>query len=174
VGFVFAGGVVGIGLDRFARTDSSSTPLVRWGGLLAGGAAAVWAGRYAASLPSLLPGSSFWTTSPSFFVIRLGLLVSVLAAAGLTEYFWRGGSRWLAPLARLGRHSLFLYWVHIELVYGYLAWPIRKALPLRQVAVAYVLFTVAMYGTLGIRDRLAKWWRSWRQFPGTTARAASA
>ncbi len=59
----------------------------------------------------------YWHTSPDFFLLRVGILLIVLAAA----YVW---CRWgfaqkgFSPLIQLGHTSLLVYWVHIELVYG--------------------------------------------------------
>jgi len=56
-------------------------------------------------------------TSPSFFLMRCGILLAILSFA----YGW---CRWglaragFSPLAHLGKTSLLVYWVHIELVYG--------------------------------------------------------
>ena len=36
---------------------------------------------------------------------------------------------WQGPLATLGRASLFIYWIHVELVYGYASWFWRRRLP---------------------------------------------
>ena len=58
-----------------------------------------------------------------------------------------------AWLERFGRGSLFIYWIHVELVYGYATWPIRHRLALWQTAFAYVLFCALMYGALILRDR---------------------
>ena len=43
-----------------------------------------------------------------------------------------------APLATLGAASLFVYWVHVELVYGGIAIPIKRRLPLELTLVATV------------------------------------
>jgi uncharacterized membrane protein len=62
----------------------------------------------------------FWHTSPIFFLLRVGLLLAILAAA----YAWCrwGAGQWgFTPLAQLGRTSLLVYWVHIEFVYGRLS-----------------------------------------------------
>jgi hypothetical protein len=47
-----------------------------------------------------------------------------------------------------------VYWIHVELVYGYATWPIHGRLPLWGVAVAYAVFTALMYGAVVIFDRL--------------------
>jgi len=59
----------------------------------------------------------YWHTSPSFFLMRGGILLGVLPLA----YAWcRWGppQRTFSPLAQLGKTSLLVYWVHIEFVYG--------------------------------------------------------
>jgi uncharacterized membrane protein len=66
---------------------------------------------------------------------------------------------WQAPLARLGRSSLFIYWIHVELVYGYATWLIRGRLPLWAAIVACAAFCAAMYGAIVLRDRLVDGWR---------------
>ena len=58
------------------------------------------------------------------------------------------------PLATLGAASLFAYWVHVELVYGGIALPIKHRLPVELTIVA----TVAVgYGLV----RLVPWTRRW-------------
>ena len=64
------------------------------------------------------------------------------------------------PLARLGRNSLFIYWIHVELVYGYASWMWRHRLPLWGTAIAFVLFCMLMYRAIGWRDTAAAWWRN--------------
>jgi hypothetical protein len=63
------------------------------------------------------------------------------------------------PLAQLGRNSLFIYWIHVELVYGYASWGWRHRLPLWGSAIAFVLFSVLMYRAIGWRDALVGRWR---------------
>ena len=94
-GFVFAGAFVGALLDRHPPTvPRADTRANTWfgvgGGLLA---VAAYAGSF---LPTLYAQSDFWTSSPSFFLIRLGLLVMTVGVA----YAWerrpwgRGGWSW--------------------------------------------------------------------------------
>ena len=65
----------------------------------------------------IYPVYDFWLTSPSFFAIRLGmLLVLVLIAYAWCRWGW--GQRGFSPMIQLGHTSLLVYWVHIELVYG--------------------------------------------------------
>jgi uncharacterized membrane protein len=63
------------------------------------------------------PVYDFWHTSPSFFAIRLGMLLLLV----LLAYAWCrwGLGQWgFSPLIQLGQTSLLVYWVHIEFVYG--------------------------------------------------------
>ena len=64
----------------------------------------------------------YWHTSPSFFLIRVGMLLVILSAS----FAWcrwgpgkRGMGLWgFSPVILLGQASLLVYWVHIEFVYG--------------------------------------------------------
>jgi uncharacterized membrane protein len=64
------------------------------------------------------------------------------------------------PLARLGRSSLFIYWIHVELVYGYASWIWRHRLPLWGTAIAFILFCLLMYRAIGWRDLAVDRWRN--------------
>ena len=70
------------------------------------------------------------------------------------------------PLERLGRHSLFIYWIHVELVYGYASWLWRQRLPLWGTVIAFVLFCALMYRAIGWRDRFVDFWRAGRARAG--------
>ena len=150
-GFVFAGAFVGALLDRHPPTvPRADTRANTWfgvgGGLLA---VAAYAGSF---LPTLYAQSDFWTSSPSFFLIRLGLLVMTVGVA----YAWerrpwgRGGWSWVQ---QLGRTSLFIYWIHVELVYGLISIPIHHRLTLGQACVALVVFSGLMLLASIAKDR---------------------
>ena len=59
----------------------------------------------------------YWHTSPNFFLMRCGLILTIL----FLVYAW---CRWgfaqigFSPIVQLGKTSLLVYWVHIEFVYG--------------------------------------------------------
>jgi uncharacterized membrane protein len=115
---------------------------------------------YAASfLPSPYARSSFWTSSPSFFFLRLGLLVTAVGAA----YFWEqrpsAPERW-SPLQLLGRSSLFIYWIHVEMVYGVVSIPLHGGLSLIQAWIALFLFWGLMLALAILKDRGMRWWRT--------------
>jgi hypothetical protein len=52
------------------------------------------------------------------------------------------------PIAFLGVGSLFVYFVHVELVYGWIANPLKGRLTLEQTALAFALLVAVMYGLL--------------------------
>jgi uncharacterized membrane protein len=176
-GFLFAGGAVGALIA--SAHDESSERIVQVS-LAIAGSALIAVGFYAASLPSIYRDSSFWSSSPTWFAIRVGIMLLMLVALAVVERiaghegtktrresksFWLRDfvSSWQKPLARLGRSSLFVYWIHIELVYGYATYNLWKALPLWGTAVAYAAFCTAMYGAVVLRDRVVEWWRNRRQ-----------
>jgi uncharacterized membrane protein len=100
-----------------------------------------WLGIY---LPAPYWPSEFWTTSLSFFIIRVGVMTAAVAAARL----WMqrpSRDRW-SPLVVFGRTSLFVYWVHVGIAYGAFSAPLHHALTLTWSLVAFVLLTVLMLG----------------------------
>lgn len=140
-GFVLAGAVLGVAIDgarawapwRLQATVALAG-LTLWG-------AAYWASWQ----PALFPTARFWTTSPAFFALRVGLLVALVAGSWL----W-SARRWprlstTSPLETLGKGSLFVYWVHVELVYGGATHFLRRQLTLEHGAMAWAVFTVLMY-----------------------------
>ncbi len=148
-GFVLAGTAAGVVLMA-ERAD------VRWGprAIGVGGAALVFGGLFAATLPSIYADSSFWTSSPAWFAIRTGIVM--LCVWLLAELEWSVARRWqppLSPLARLGQASLFVYWIHVELVYGYASWLWHGRLPVWLTVCAFVLFSALMYQAVLARDR---------------------
>ncbi len=172
-GFVFAGGAVGAVL---AAAPGASDETRRHAILGATGVALVALGFYTAARPSIYASSSFWTSSPTWFAIRVGILMMSLTVIyggevalsalrrGAAADVARGGPA-VGPLATLGRSSLFIYWIHVELVYGYASWMWRHRLPLWGTGIAYVLFCVLMYRAIGWRDRVVAKWR--HRSPGT-------
>jgi uncharacterized membrane protein len=171
-GFVFAGGAAGVVIAA-AGGDRDERRRLAFLGLT--GASLVLLGFYTAGRPSIYAVSSFWTSSPTWFAIRLGILMvalSVIYVGELVLTAWKKQpDTAIDPLARLGRSSLFVYWIHVELVYGYASWLWRHRLPLWGTAIAFALFSVLMYRAIGWRDLVVA---KWRNRPRTTRRAHQA
>jgi len=169
-GFVFAGAAVGALLVGAHASDVARRIHL---GLVAVGAALIALGFVAATRPSIYEASSFWTSSPTWFAIRVGILMIALSGIyaldtathrennensktrrNLFPGFRDFVISWLGTLAVFGRASLFVYWIHVELVYGYASWLWRHRLPLWATAVAFVAFSSLMYGAVVLRDRV--------------------
>jgi uncharacterized membrane protein len=183
-GFVFAGSAVGALIAAARETREERRLHAILGGA---GVALVAFGFYAAGRPSIYPSSAFWTSSPTWFAIRVGILMIALTAIygceiALASFKRRGkagdlapaGSPAIDPLAKLGRSSLFIYWIHVELVYGYASWWWRHRLPLWGTAIAFTLFCVLMYRAIGWRDLLVDKWRNRSPGPRRAAQTATA
>ena len=145
-GFVLAGGVLGVALDGARSAGWSAWRLQAR--IAAAGFALVAVGDWSGRQPILFPGATFWGASPAFFAIRTGLiLLLVFAAWAWSERPWRRPDA-SSPLATMGVGSLFVYWVHVELVYGFASRPLRHRLTLEQCALAWAGFSLAMYALL--------------------------
>ncbi len=166
-GFVFAGAAAGVLLER-ARDPASERRLNL--GLIGAGAALAAAAYGAAFLPSLFPGSSFWTSSPAFFLLRAGVLVAIVGLAYVWELRPTAGR--FSPMRQFGRTSLFIYWIHVEMVYGVLTYAIHKRLPLWQSLMAFAVFTGLMLMASLAKSELARRWRTRGSADGALARGA--
>ena len=156
VGFAFAGAAVGT-LIVAARDRGQQQRLLSAIGVA--GVTLVGVGFWAASRPSIYVDASFWTTSPAYFAIRTGAMMTALALMYFVDAAVSQSSGFARVLERFGRSSLFVYWIHVELVYGYASWPIRRRLPLWGTAIAYTVFTVLMFAAVLLRDRAVDFWR---------------
>jgi uncharacterized membrane protein len=166
-GFVFAGAAIG---SLVAAGRASSERRVH-AGLAVAAATLIAFGFWAAARPSIYRSASFWTSSPTWFAIRVGVVTLVLAALFGLEHISHELAKarnsifrvfafsWQTPLARMGRSSLFIYWIHVELVYGYASWLWRGRLPLWGTWMACGAFCALMYAAVGWRDRVVTNWR---------------
>jgi uncharacterized membrane protein len=149
-GFVFAGAAAGVLLAR--AVDGRRERETNLGFAVLGLAAAA-AGFYLPSLLSRYGASAVWAGTSGFFVLRVGVLMLVLATLyGLDRLSAGRQPPPLVALQRFGSSSLFVYWIHVELVYGYATAILHKGLSLGQAAVAYGAFCCAMYGAILLRD----------------------
>jgi uncharacterized membrane protein len=157
-GFVFAGAILGVAIDR-SKTPASEARLnlaFFLGGTL------VAALAYAASfLPTPYERSDFWTSSPAFFFLRTGVMTATTAVAYEWEAARQGKGRW-SPMQQLGRTSLFIYWIHVEMVYGLISLPLHQGLSLPAAWVALGAFSIFMLICSLGKDRFVGWWRTRR------------
>jgi hypothetical protein len=134
------------------RTTEAERRLNLWLALAGSSLAAT---AFAASyLPSPYEQSSFWTSSPAFFLLRTGIMAVGIPIAYAWQQRPRGHSRF-SPLQQMGRTSLFIYWIHIELIYGLMVRPLHKSLTLAEAWIGVVIFSVLMLLLSLLKDRLA-------------------
>jgi uncharacterized membrane protein len=146
-GFVLAGASTGLWLDT-ARTPRDERRVILWLAVL--GPALVATGYALSLLPPVYRETNFWTSSPTFFVLRVGVLIAAIPIA----YAWTAAVPGRSPIQELGIASFFVYWIHVEMVYGFLTWPIHRRLTFEQALVAFALFTVFLYGLVKLKDRM--------------------
>jgi uncharacterized membrane protein len=95
----------------------------------------------------------YWHTSPNFFLIRVGMLLTILTAS----YAWCrwGLGNWsFSPLIQLGQASLLVYWVHIELVYGRFSILSKHTQSIRTASFGLLTIFLAMLLLAFLRTRL--------------------
>ena len=159
-GFLLAGAIAGE-LIHAARSHSQE----RWLqlGLLVCGLAGIGLGYAASFQPSIYPVANFWTSSPTFFFIRLGVCTAMVPIARGIDWFHNALPRWIGGYlsrppgqvtATLGRASLFVYWIHVEMVYGVLGRPLRRLLPLEASLVGTALLCGLLYVIVHWKDRM--------------------
>jgi uncharacterized membrane protein len=144
--FLFAGASLGVWLQAWSSPDAQRALNRR---LLSAGPVIAFAGLGASYLPAIYPTVDFWHTSPTFFLIRLGILLTALPVS-----YWCGAAvRSSSWLHRLGAASLFVYFVHVEIVYGLLTLSIHKRLSFEQALMATALFSAVMVGLVLLKER---------------------
>ena len=151
-GFVFAGALVGELIGAIGSADRA----LRTQMALAAVSVVVAVASYGASLlPSIYTASDFWTSSPTFFFLRVGVISLLLPLAFLWERSpWRGAIGQWSPVEELGRASLFVYWVHVEMVYGFMSRPLRRTLSFPAAVCADLLFSAFILGLVLLKNRL--------------------
>jgi hypothetical protein len=130
--FLFAGVAVGEWLES-ARTAPAEQRLTWQLGAI--GMALVAAGYAATFFPPAYDHGALWTVAPSFFGVRLGVLLIAMPLACA----WGARRRGPSWLEEFGVSSLFVYWIHVEMVYGIVSLPLHRRLTLLQATVGCVL-----------------------------------
>jgi hypothetical protein len=160
-GFVFAGAIAGE-LIAAAKSDAGERRLQT--GLLLSGLVGIAAGYALSFRPPIYPAANFWTSSPTFFFIRLGVCAALVpVASGIDRFHVFARRQWggffTAPdvpgrvTTTLGRSSFFVYWIHVEMAYGGLARPLKRALPLEWSLIATAALCALLYAIVKWKDR---------------------
>ena len=120
----------------------------------AAGALFVLLGRWLDALPrQLYSVYDFWHTSPNFFLIRTGVLLAIVFLA-YAWCRWGAALKGFAPVTELGRTSLFVYWVHIEFVYGRFSILPKRSQSILSATAGILVIFAAMVALAAIRNRI--------------------
>jgi uncharacterized membrane protein len=150
-GFAFAGLAVGFILQNSWARAQESRAFFSLG--LAGSVLIEFARWLEAQPRQLYSVNDYWHTSPSFFLIRVGMLLVILTAA-YAWCRWGLGQRGFSPLMLLGQASLLVYWVHIEFVYGRVSILPKRAMNLGGASVGLLVIFLAMLALAYVRVRM--------------------
>ena len=153
-GFLLAGAAVGLWLDRVQDPEQERPVALRLG--LIGVGVAI-AGYGASLLPPIYRETNFWTSSPTFFFFRLGILLALLMVAFEWNVLSRSRALPRSSFIRdFGVSSFFVYWIHVEMVYGVPSAAIHHRLTLEQWAVAWIAFTTFLFGLVRLKQRVTQ------------------
>jgi uncharacterized membrane protein len=120
----------------------------------------------------------FWHTSPNFFLMRTGALLGIVFGAyawcrwGATLKVFKGFGGF-SPVIEMGRTSLFVYWAHIEFVYGRFSIQGKREQSVLSATAGIVIISAAMVLLATVRNRMkGRGLRSlafWRRAEGVPA-----
>jgi len=150
-GFAFAGLAVGFILQTSWAREREPRAFFSLG--LAGSLLIEFARWLEAQPRQLYAVNDYWHTSPSFFLIRMGMLLVILTAT----YAWCGwgaGVWGFSPLILLGQASLLAYWVHIEFVYGRVSILPKRAMTIGGASAGLLIIFLAMLALAYVRTRM--------------------
>ena len=150
-GFAFAGLAVGFILQSSWAREQEPRAFFSLG--LAGSLLIEFARWLEAQPRQLYAVNDYWRTSPSFFLIRVGMLLVILTAAH-AWCRWGAGAWGFSPLILLGQASLLVYWVHIEFVYGRVSILPKRVMTIGGASVGLLIIFLAMLALAHIRIRM--------------------
>jgi uncharacterized membrane protein len=114
----------------------------------------VLVGRWLDAMPrQLYAVYDFWHTSPTFFLIRIGVILGIVFLA-FAWCRWGAALKGFAPVIELGRTSLFIYWLHIEFVYGRFSILAKHSQSIPAATAGIVAIFIAMVAVAAIRNRV--------------------
>jgi uncharacterized membrane protein len=145
--FLFAGAAVGEWLEGARTAPAEQRATWQIGAI---GAALAAFGYLSTKVPLLYDAGEPWTSSPWFFDVRLGVLMLAMPLALAVV----AHSRVTSVLEEFGLASLFVYWIHVEMVYGIVSLPLHRQLTLPQAGVAYVLLCLVLFGCVRLKNRI--------------------
>jgi uncharacterized membrane protein len=149
--FAFTGLAVGFVLQSEWARAQEAKAFFSLG--LAGGGLIVFSRWLYAQPYQLYAVDDYWRTSPSFFLIRVGMLLVILTA-GYAWCRW-GAAQWgFSPVILLGQASLLVYWVHLEFVYGRVSILPKRRMSVGVATAGLVVICLAMLGLAYVRTKM--------------------
>jgi uncharacterized membrane protein len=100
---------------------------------------------------------------PGSFFYRLGMIGPLATLAFVVS--WLGGKRF-SVMRQLGRTSLLVYWIHVDLCYGMVSGRLHGKLGMGWATVGFVSMTALM---LAISIFKTRYFEAWRRRPATVA-----
>jgi len=170
VAFAFAGLAFGFLIfSPWAREHESTA----FGVTGLAGTLFIFVGRWLDAMPrQFYAVYDFWHTSPTFFLIRTGVVLGIVFVA-FAWCRWGAALKGFAPVIELGRTSLFIYWLHIEFVYGRFSILAKRSQSIPMATTGIVVIFAAMVAVAAIRNRVkGRGLRAlafWRRPEGVTA-----
>jgi uncharacterized membrane protein len=119
------------------------------------GALLAAAGGVATFLPPFAGQPTPMTSAPSYFFIRLGLVMLAIPLA--RAWHEQRGTAW-SPVREFGLASLFVYWIHVEMAYGRPAAALHRELSFWEASAATVALMVLLYGLVRVKTAVTSGW----------------
>lgn len=116
-----------------------------WGGV----ALAFGAYSISSMSQSIYSNSDFWLNSPALIFIKLGAILMFVAFAWVWNL--QAAAKGWSWVRQFGLTSLLVYWVHVELIYGWWLGAFKENLTVGQTIVAAVLTVLLMLGLSLVR-----------------------
>jgi uncharacterized membrane protein len=170
-GFAFAGLALGFILQSEWARAREARMLLALG--VAGGVLIEFARWLDAEPRQFYAVYDYWHTSPSFFLIRVGMLLVILSG-GYVWCKWGPGLWGFSPLIQLGQASLLVYWVHIEFVYGRVSILPKHRMTIGGASAGLLVITLAMLALAYVRTKMkgrgVGWMTWWHRAPAPLPR----
>lgn len=168
--FLFAGAIAGYlfaeGRDAAGESGAVKFPALAVRRFLLAGGGLVLLAFPLMALSGVYPTYNFWRFSPSFVVMRIGIVLLLCALMYLYET--RRGVAASSPVTLMGRESLLVYAVHLLLIYGKFAgfnfrkW-VNHTYGYGEVLLWTVMLVLLMYGLAWVWERIKKEGEGWRR-----------
>jgi uncharacterized membrane protein len=161
-GYILCGVVFGCVFVDIRNSSSTARVMLKYAVLSLAVLLLSWGVMY---LPfELYPSHDFWKSNPTMFFVRLGAIGVVTSAIFLAERLWKKPPYFPSVM---GRESLFIYILHLLIVYGSV---VNRGLSLR---IGPVLQVVPAFGVFALVfsaiSLITLAWHAWKETHKTSA-----